>query len=162
MAQKEPMTEYGYEKLCAELKNLKEVERPHIVKEIDIARAHGDLKENAEYHAAREKQAFIEARIADLSQILANVQIIDPASYEHKSVNFGSTIILQDLESEKKFQYTIVGSYESDPEKGYISFHSPIAKSVIGKNKGDEVSIKLPRGESDFEILDIFYEEIRF
>ena len=132
------------------LKNLKEVERPHIVKEIDIARAHGDLKENAEYHAAREKQAFIEARIADLSQILANVQIIDPSSYEHKSVNFGSTIILQDLESEKKFQYTIVGSYESDPEKGYISFHSPIAKSVIGKNKGDEVSIKLPRGEKRF------------
>ena len=160
--QKEPMTEYGYQKLCAELKNLKEVERPHIVKEIDIARAHGDLKENAEYHAAREKQAFFEARIADLSALLSNVQIIDPASYEHKSVNFGSTIILQDLESEKEFKYTIVGSYESNPEKGYISFHSPIAKNVIGKNKGDEVTIKLPRGESEFEILDIFYEEIKF
>lgn len=160
--QKEPMTEYGYQKLCAELKNLKEVERPHIVKEIDIARAHGDLKENAEYHAAREKQAFIEARIADLSEILANVQIVDPSSYEHKSVNFGSTIILQEMESEKEFKYTIVGSYESNPEKGYISFHSPIAKNIIGKNKGDEVTIKLPRGESEFEILDIFYEEIKF
>lgn len=160
--QKEPMTEYGYQKLCDELKNLKEVERPHIVKEIDIARAHGDLKENAEYHAAREKQAFIEARIADLSGILANVQIVDPSSYEHKSVNFGSTIILQEMESEKEFKYTIVGSYESNPEKGYISFHSPIAKNIIGKNKGDEVTIKLPRGESEFEILDIFYEEIKF
>lgn len=160
--QKEPMTEYGYQKLCDELKNLKEVERPHIVKEIDIARAHGDLKENAEYHAAREKQAFIEARIADLSAILANVQIIDPSSYEHKSANFGSTIILQDLESEKEFKYTIVGSYESNPEKGYISFHSPIAKAILGRNKGDEVSIKLPRGESEFEVLDIFYEEIKF
>lgn len=158
----EPMTEHGYNEICAKLKHLKEVERPHIVKEIDIARAHGDLKENAEYHAAREKQAFIEARIADLSALLANVQIIDPASYEHKSVNFGSTIILQDLESEKEFKYTIVGSYESNPEKGYISFRSPIAKNIIGKNKGDEVTIKLPRGESEFEILDIFYEEIKF
>ncbi|RDU64804.1 transcription elongation factor GreA [Helicobacter sp. MIT 14-3879] len=160
--QKEPMTEYGYKKLCEELKNLKEVERPNIVKEIDTARSYGDLKENAEYHAAREKQAFIEARIVDLGKILANVQIINPKSYEHKSVSFGSTIYLLDLESDKKLKYTIVGSYESNPEKGYISFHSPIAKSILGKNKGDEVSIILPRGESEFEILDICYEEIVF
>ncbi|MDE6886251.1 MAG: transcription elongation factor GreA [Helicobacteraceae bacterium] len=160
--QKEPMTEYGYQKLCDELKKLKEVERPNIVKEIDIARSHGDLKENAEYHAAREKQAFIEARIVELGKILANVQIINPASIEHKSVSFGSTIYLLDLESEKKFKYTIVGSYESNPDKGYISFHSPIARSVLGKSKGDEVSIKLPRGESEFEILDVIYEEIVF
>lgn len=160
--QKEPMTEYGYERLCEELKNLKEVERPHIVKEIDIARSHGDLKENAEYHAAREKQAFIEARIVDLGKILANVQIINPASYEHKNVSFGSTIKLVDLDTQKEFKYTIVGSYESNPEKGYISFHSPIAKAVMGKSKGDEVTIKLPRGESDFEIIDIAYEEIVF
>lgn len=160
--QKEPMTEYGYEKLCEELKNLKEVERPHIVKEIDIARSHGDLKENAEYHAAREKQAFIEARIVDLGKILANVQIINPASYEHKIASFGSTIKLIDLDTQKEFKYTIVGSYESNPEKGYISFHSPIAKAVLGKSKGDEVSIKLPKGESDFEIIDIAYEEIVF
>lgn len=160
--QKEPMTEYGYEKLCEELKNLKEVERPHIVKEIDIARSHGDLKENAEYHAAREKQAFIEARIVDLGKILANVQIINPNSYEHKIVSFGSTIKLMDLDTQKVFKYTIVGSYESNPERGYISFHSPIAKAVLGKRKGDEVSIKLPKGESDFEIIDIAYEEIVF
>ncbi|RAX54875.1 transcription elongation factor GreA [Helicobacter sp. 16-1353] len=160
--QKEPMTEYGYKKLCEELKNLKEVERPHIVKEIDIARSHGDLKENAEYHAAREKQSFIESRIAELSSILANIQIINPATYAHNSVSFGSTISLLNLENDIKVKYTIVGSYESNPERGYISFHSPIAKSIIGKKIGDEVSIKLPKGESEFEILDISYEEIVF
>lgn len=156
------MTEYGYNKLCAELKNLKEVERPYIVKEIDIARSHGDLKENAEYHAAREKQAFIEARIAELGEILANVQLINPASYQHNVVSFGSTITMQNLDDDKKVQYTIVGSYESNPEKGYISFHSPIAKSILGKSVGDEVSVKLPKGESEFEILDITYKEIVF
>lgn len=160
--EKEPMTEHGYNEICAKLKNLKEVERPNIVKEIDIARSHGDLKENAEYHAAKEKQAFIEARIAELSEILSKVKIIDPSSYAHNSVSFGSTVVLKDLESDKDYEYTIVGSYESNPEKGYISFHSPIAKSIIGKNKGDEVSIKLPRGECDFEIIDISYKEIEF
>ncbi len=159
---KEPMTEYGYQKLCNELKKLKEIERPYIVKEIDIARSHGDLKENAEYHAAREKQAFIEARIAELGTILANVQIINPATYQHKSISFGSTIVMLDLDNEKRVKYTIVGSYESNPEKGYISFHSPIAKSILGKQVGDEVSIKLPKGESEFEILEVLYEEIIF
>lgn len=160
--QKEPMTEYGYKKLCEELKNLKDVERPYIVKEIDTARSHGDLKENAEYHAAREKQAFIESRIAKLSSVLANVQIINPSTYAHNSVSFGSTIILLNIDNDTKMKYTIVGSYESNPEKGYISFHSPIAKSVLGKKVGDEVTIKLPKGENDFEILDIVYEEIVF
>lgn len=160
--QKEPMTEYGYNKLCDELKKLKEVERPYIVKEIDIARSHGDLKENAEYHAAREKQAFIEARIVELSAMLANVQIVNPESYEHNSVNFGSTIVLLNLDDNKKVQYTIVGSYESNPEKGCISFHSPIAKSILGKQVGDEVTIRLPKGECDFEILSIEYKEINF
>lgn len=160
--QKEPMTEYGYKKLCEELKNLKDVERPYIVKEIDTARSHGDLKENAEYHAAREKQAFIESRIAKLSSVLANVQIINPSTYAYNSVSFGSTIILLNIDNDTKMKYTIVGSYESNPEKGYISFHSPIAKSVLGKKIGDEVTIKLPKGENDFEILDIVYEEIVF
>lgn len=159
---KEPMTEFGYKKLCDELKHLKEIERPNIVREIDIARAHGDLKENAEYHAAREKQAFIEARIAELSEILANIQLINPKDISHKTASFGSTIILLDIDSEKTSKYTIVGSYESAPERGYISIHSPIAKAILGKKKGDEVSIKLPRGERDFEIIDIVYEELVF
>ena len=159
---KEPMTDYGYEKLCQELANLKNIEMPYIIKEIDIARAHGDLKENAEYHAAKEKQAFLEIRIAELSEILSNVQIIDPSSYSHESVSFGSTVTMLDIEMDKNVEYTIVGSYESDPSRGYISFHSPIAKSILGKNIGDEVSIILPRGEIDFEIIKIEYREITF
>lgn len=158
----EPMTEYGYEKLCSELKNLKEIERPNIVNEIDIARSYGDLKENAEYHAAKEKQAFIESRILDLGEILANVKIVDPSSYKHDKVSFGSSVRMLNLQTDKEVKYTIVGSYESNPSKGYISFHSPIAKSILGKKVGDEVSIMLPVGESDFEILSIGYEEIVF
>ncbi|MFP6148577.1 transcription elongation factor GreA [Helicobacter pylori] len=159
---KEPMSMHGYNKICAELKQLKEVERPNIVKEIDIARGHGDLKENAEYHAAKEKQRFIEARIVDLSEIVANAQVIDPSALAHNKVSFGSTIKILNLDNDKEFSYTIVGSVESDPAKGLISFGSPIAKSLIGKSKGDAVSIQLPSGESDFEILDIYYKEICF
>ncbi|GAA8469007.1 transcription elongation factor GreA [Helicobacter pylori] len=159
---KEPMSMHGYNKICAELKQLKEVERSNIVKEIDIARGHGDLKENAEYHAAKEKQRFIEARIVDLSEIIANAQVIDPSVLSHNKVSFGSTIKILNLDNDKEFSYTIVGSVESDPAKGLISFGSPIAKSLIGKSKGDSVSIQLPNGESDFEILDIYYKEICF
>lgn len=159
---KEPITQYGYEKLCAELKDLKENQRPNIVKEIDIARGHGDLKENAEYHAAKEKQLFIEARINDLSLLLANAQIIDPSVLNHDKVSFGSSVKILNLDSEKTFSYTIVGSIESDPSKGLISFGSPIAKSLIGKSVGDEVSIVLPNGENDFEILEIYYKPIEF
>ncbi|MCQ2656362.1 transcription elongation factor GreA [Helicobacter pylori] len=159
---KEPMSMHGYNKICAELKQLKEVERSNIVKEIDIARGHGDLKENAEYHAAKEKQRFIEARIVDLSEIVANAQVIDPSVLVHNKVSFGSTIKILNLDNDKEFSYTIVGSVESDPAKGLISFGSPIAKSLIGKSKGDTVSIQLPNGESDFEILDIYYKEICF
>ncbi len=154
------MSAYGYEKICAELKRLKEIERPEIVKEIDRAREHGDLKENAEYHAAREKQAFIEARINDLSRILANAQVIDPSTLSHQKVSFGSTVRILDLNNDKEFSYTIVGSMESDPSRGLISFGSPVAKSLMGKSKGDEVTVLLPSGESEFEILDICYKDI--
>ncbi len=154
------MSAYGYEKICAELKRLKEIERPEIVKEIDRAREHGDLKENAEYHAAKEKQAFIEARINDLSRILANAQVIDPSTLSHQKVSFGSTVRILDLNNDKEFSYTIVGSMESDPSRGLISFGSPVAKSLMGKSKGDEVTVLLPSGESEFEILDICYKDI--
>lgn len=159
---KEPITQHGYEKLCAELKDLKENQRPNIVTEIEVARSHGDLKENAEYHAAKEKQLFIEARINDLSLLLANAQIIDPSTLSHDKVSFGSSVKILNLDTEKVFSYTIVGSIESDPSRGLISFGSPIAKSLIGKKVGDEVSIVLPNGENDFEILEICYKPIEF
>ncbi|TLE01562.1 transcription elongation factor GreA [Helicobacter japonicus] len=156
------MTNYGYEKIVAELKNLKEVERPRIVVEIDVARSHGDLKENAEYHAAREKQAFIEARINELGLMLANAQIINPATLSHDKVSFGSSVKIVNLDTDKEFIYTLVGSMESNPSKGLISVSSPIAKALMGKAVGDEVSIVLPNGENEFEILEIFYKDIIF
>lgn len=158
----EPISQYGYDKLTQELKQLKEVERPHIVREIDIAREHGDLKENAEYHAAKERQLFIDARIKDLSQMLANAQVINPSILPHDKVSFGSTIEIIDLDTEKRHIYTIVGSIESDTSKGRISYGSPIAKALIGKQEGDEISVALPRGECEFEIAKIYYKPIDF
>ncbi|MDU7693558.1 MAG: transcription elongation factor GreA [Helicobacter sp.] len=159
---REPISSFGYEKLLAELKHLKDFERPNIVKEIDIARGHGDLKENAEYHAAKEKQLFIEARINDLSKILQNCQIIDPKELSHDKVSFGSSVKIQNLDNDKIFIYCIVGSVESDPNKGYISALSPIAKALMGKKEGDVIDITLPNGENSFEILEIFYKDLDF
>lgn len=156
------MTEYGYNKLIAELKNLKEIERPQNIIEIDTAREHGDLKENAEYHAARERQLFLDARINELTQLVAEARVIDPANLTHDKVSFGSTIKLEDLDSEEQFTYTIVGATESNPEKGLISYNSPLAKQLLGKFVGDEVSVILPKGRVEYEILDIIYKPITF
>ena len=158
--QKEAMSKFGYEKLALELENLKSVERPKVVQEIDTARSHGDLKENAEYHAAREKQAFIEGRIAELTDLLSRAQIIDPASYEHNAVKFGSTVIISDLDTEKESRYTVVGIAEANLDKGYISLSSPLAKAMLGKKVGDEFKVRLPKGESEFEIVSIKYEPL--
>ncbi|STQ87109.1 transcription elongation factor GreA [Helicobacter muridarum] len=158
----EPMSKYGFKKLSEELKTLKEVERPKIAQEIDIARSHGDLKENAEYHAAKEKQAFIEFKISELSKMLANAEVIDPENLNHDKVSFGSTVTILNLDTEKQFIYTIVGITESNPEKGLISFNSPLARGLIGKEEGDETTIELPAGETDFEILKIEYKPISF
>ncbi|MGP1449866.1 MAG: transcription elongation factor GreA [Wolinella sp.] len=160
--QNEPMTIYGYEKLKKELKELKEVERPQIVKEIDIARGHGDLKENAEYHAAKERQLFIEARIGELSELLSRTQVVDPAEVMHDKINFGSTFKVVDLDSEDVYEYTIVGATESNPERGFISFGSPLARQLLGKRAGDEINAKLPNGEIDYEVLEVYYKEINF
>ena len=158
----EPMSRYGFNKLSKELKNLREVERAKVAQEIDIARAHGDLKENAEYHAAKEKQAFIELKISDLSRMLADAEVIDPETLDHDKVSFGSTVTILNLDTDKELVYTIVGTTESNPDKGLISFNSPLARGLIGKEEGDEVTIALPAGESDFEILKIEYRPLEF
>lgn len=159
---KEPMTEYGHNRLRAELKDLNKVQRPETVIELDIARSHGDLKENAEYHAAREKLRFIEGRIADLGGLLVNSQLVDPSSYAHDRVRFGSTVVLEDLESEEELTYVIVGKTESNPERGLISFSTPLARGLMGKQEGDEVEITLPAGKKEFEILSVEYKAIQF
>lgn len=159
---KEPMTQYGYNKLREELIDLNKVQRPETVEEIDIARSHGDLKENSEYHAAREKLRFIESRIGELSELMGNSQLVDPATYSHERVRFGSTIRLEDIENEVEITYTIVGRTESNPDIGLISFHTPLARGLMGKEGGDEVEINLPGGKKEFEILEVSYVEIRF
>ncbi len=160
--QKEPMTEYGYEKVVAELKHFKEIERPNIVKEIDIARGHGDLKENAEYHAAKEKQLFIEAKIKELTELISCIHVLDPSTLKHDKIGFGSTFEILDIKNDKNITYTIVGSTESNPEKGLISFNSPLAKAFLGKEEGDEVILKLPNGEMEYEVLNVGFKAITF
>ncbi len=157
---KEPMTEAGYAKITKELEKLKTVTRGEVAKEIQEARELGDLKENAEYHAAKDKQGLMEGRISFLENIVANAQIIKPEDLAHQKISFGSTVVLLNLDTDEEKKYTIVGSVEADMEKGYISFNSPLAKQLLGKEEGDEFTAKLPSGEVDFEILEVKFEEI--
>ena len=159
---KEPMTQYGHNKLKAELLDLKKVQRPNTVEEIDTARSHGDLKENAEYHAAREKLRFIESRMGELGELLVNSQLVDPSSYTHDKVRFGSTVVLEDMDTQESITYAIVGKTESNPDRGLISFHTPLARGLMGKEEGDEVEITLPVGKKEFEILSVEYKRIKF
>tara|TARA_Y100000590_G_scaffold458042_1_gene611937 strand:+ start:1904 stop:2380 length:477 start_codon:yes stop_codon:yes gene_type:complete len=156
--EKEPITLNGLEKIKKELEELKNIKRPKIIQAIAEARAHGDLKENAEYHAAKEEQAKIEGRVIEINDLIARANVIDVTKLEKKdNVIFGSTVYLLDLESSTKKKYKIVGKDEADIKKNYIYFRSPIGKALIGKKKKDLVTVITPSGEKNFEIIEIEY-----
>lgn len=155
---KTPLTVQGAEKLREQLKRLKSVDRPRVVEAIAEARAHGDLSENAEYHAAREQQSFIEGRINTIESVLAEAQIIDVSKLDAGSkVVFGATVDLLNVETDKEVTYQIVGEEESDIENGLISISSPIARALIGKEEGDTATVDAPGGAVEYEILEVRY-----
>tara|TARA_B110000014_G_C19912573_1_gene472237 strand:- start:289 stop:765 length:477 start_codon:yes stop_codon:yes gene_type:complete len=155
---KEPITSQGLLEIKKELAELKNIKRPKIVEAIAEARAHGDLKENAEYHAAKEEQAKIESRVIEINDLIARANVIDVTKLEKKDlVVFGSTVFLTNLEDKKSKTYKIVGKDEADLTKNYIYFRSPIGKALIGKNKKDLVTVSTPSGEKNFEIIEVKY-----
>ncbi|MEE9559459.1 MAG: transcription elongation factor GreA [Acidiferrobacterales bacterium] len=155
---KVPITADGAKKLRAQLNHLKRVKRPHIIQEIAEARSHGDISENAEFHAAKEQQSFIEGRIAELESMLAMAQIIDPATLDTQGrVVFGATLVLLDAHGEQEVTYQIVGDLEADIAEGKISISSPIARALIGKEEGDVVDVEVPDGTRTYEILAVRY-----
>ena len=158
MSTRVPMTPQGYRKLKEELQRLKSVDRPTIVKEIEEALAHGDIAENAEFHAAKETQAQVAARIAQIEDKLARAQVIDPAEQDSDQVRFGATVVLTDTSTAEQVRYTIVGEDESDGAKGWISVTSPVARALMGKSVNAEVTVRVPKGTREFEILDIRFE----
>ena len=156
--EKEPITSSGLEKLKIELEELKNIKRPKIIEAIAEARGHGDLKENAEYHAAKEEQSKIESRVIEINDLIARANVIDVTKLEKSNnVVFGSTVELVNLENNNKKTYKIVGKDEADIAKNYIYFRSPIGKALIGKKKKDLFSVKTPSGEKNFEIKDVKY-----
>ena len=151
------MTAPGLQRLEEELRTLKSVERPSIIRAIAEARSHGDLSENAEYHAARERQSFIEGRIAELEEIVSAAEVIDPSSLSGKNVKFGAHVRLVDEETEQESLYQIVGVHEADIKEKRISISSPLAKALIGRTVGDTVSVPAPGGDRSYEILAVDY-----
>jgi transcription elongation factor GreA len=160
MDQRVPMTPPGYEALKAELKRLKSVDRPANIKDIEEAIAHGDLSENAEYHAAKEKQAHIAGRMAMLDDRIARAQIIDNAGQDPDKIRFGATVRVSDLENDEEVVYTIVGEEEADAKQGSISVTSPVARALMSKEVGDEIQVKVPKGLREFEVLEIRFDPI--
>ena len=155
---KEPITVKGLENLKSELEDLKNVQRPKVVAAIAEARSHGDLKENAEYHAAKEQQGLIEGRVLAINDLIARANVIDVTKIDNEGkVIFGSTVKVQDLETNKEISYRLVGQDEADISKNLIFFKSPIGKSLIGKNLGDMVNVSTPSGERNFEIKNVAY-----
>lgn len=154
-----PITPSGLRRLKEELKVLQSVERPKISREIEVARAHGDLRENAEYHAAKDKQGHIEGRILDLNDLIARSEVIDPSKLGGDKVVFGATVLLVDPDSEKEVTYRIVGEPEADLKKRWISVTSPVARALIGKRVGDVAMVQSPGGARELEILEISFED---
>ena len=159
MAERVPMTKGGLLRLKEELKRLKNVERPKIVKEIAEARAHGDLSENAEYHAAKEKQGHIEGRIAQVEHWIASAEVIDVTKHAGERVVFGATVSLEDTDSGDQVTYRIVGEIEADLKQGKISVTSPIARALIGRSEGDTVVVRTPGGDKEYEIQTVQFVE---
>ncbi|MDD3609120.1 MAG: transcription elongation factor GreA [Halothiobacillaceae bacterium] len=153
-----PITAEGAARLEEELKRLRNVERPRVIQAIAEARAHGDLKENAEYHAAREEQGFIEGRIKEIEHKLANAQVIDVTKLPNNGkVIFGCTVVVMDLDNDNELTYRIVGDDEADIRENRLSVHSPIARALVGKSEGDEVQVEAPSGTRTYEILEVKY-----
>src|SRR4051812_32447452 len=155
------ITAAGLRKMKEELKHLQSVERPKISAEIEVARAHGDLKENAEYHAAKEKQSHIEGRIMDINSWIARAEVIDVSKFKGGTkVVFGATVSLNDTETEKKVTYRLVGEYEADIKKRWISITSPVARGLVGKTVGDIATIQSPGGAREYEICSVSFEDV--
>ena len=153
--ERHPMTPYGYQQLKAELKKIREIDKPANVKAIEEARAHGDLSENAEYTYAKEQQGFIYGREKEVEALIATADIIDPATLSGDRVVFGATVQLLDVDTDEEITYTIVGENESDSKNGRVSITSPIARALIGKRIGDEAVLNAPKGKRNLEILDV-------
>lgn len=156
--EKVPMTASGYRKLEEEFKHLKSVERPSIIQAISEARTHGDLSENAEYHAAKERQGFVEGRLMELEDLISRAQVIDTSKLSGNQIKFGAIVTVIDEDTEEKAKYQIVGDFEADVKKGRVSISSPIARALIGKEVGDTVEVNTPGGGRSYEIKKVQYE----
>ena len=154
--EKIPMTRGGFEALDAELRDLKSAQRPAVIRAIAEAREHGDLSENAEYHAARERQSFIEGRIRELESIIGRAEVIDPTTLSG-SIKFGATVTVIDEDTEESHTYTLVGEVEASIEQGLLNIRSPLARALIGKEEGDSVEVSTPRGARSYEVVSIQY-----
>jgi transcription elongation factor GreA len=152
------MTEAGFDKLQEELKHLKAVERPAVIRAIAEAREHGDLSENAEYHAARERQSFIEGRISELEDIISRADVIDLSKLSGKTVRFGASVTVSDVDSDEETTYQLVGPYEADLKKNKISVQSPLGRALIGKTIGDTAEVSAPGGSKGYEVLSVKFK----
>ncbi|HET6281367.1 MAG TPA: transcription elongation factor GreA [Polyangia bacterium] len=153
-----PMTPRGQQALRDELKRFREIERPKNVRDIEEARAHGDLRENAEYHAAKEKQGFLEGRSREIEAVLAQAEVIDPSKLSGDRVVFGATVTLTDTDSGEEMTYSIVGDYEADIKLGRIAISAPVARAIIGREKGDTVTVRTGKGTREYQITQVLFE----